>query len=314
MRQKLRIIIPIFNEEENITRLADELDEVLGKLQDYQSEVIWVDDGSTDRSWEHLEDLELPHKRIRLKRNYGQSTAIMAALDSIDSGLVITLDGDLQNDPGDIPSLLHVHEENKCIVLTYRERRKDHFFRRIPSKLANMLARKITGINVKDFGCTLKLFRKEDLAGLRINGEMHRLLSLYLVQNLQKFIQIPSNHRPRLFGVSKYGLGRSFKFIADLLLAKTLDQVKNRPLYFFGKFSLYIFVGGFIMSALAPLLYLINIKEYMDTTLIVGGLILIVAAITVLSLGLVSDLLVRSLTQIYPNLQYVITESFTRDS
>jgi glycosyltransferase involved in cell wall biosynthesis len=308
-RQKLRLIIPVFNEEENIALLAHELNQILPKLQEYQSEVIWVDDGSTDRSWERLVNLEFPHNRIRLNRNYGQSTAIMAGLDCIDSGLVITLDGDLQNDPSDIPSLLLAYEERNCIVLTYRETRKDHLIRRVPSKLANMFARKITGVGIKDFGCTLKLFRKEDVAGLRLNGEMHRLLSFYLVKNSNKFIQIPNNHRPRLFGASKYGLGRTFKFIADLLLAMTLDQVKSRPIYFFGKFSSYIFTAGIIMSASALVLYLLNVKEYFDTTLVVGGLIMMAAAVILLSIGLITDLLIRTLTQVYPGLHYVVQES-----
>jgi glycosyltransferase involved in cell wall biosynthesis len=205
------VIIPIFNEEKNIPILAKEIEVAFnGFSREY--EVVWVDDGSEDDSWAEITRLETPHRGIRLSRNEGQSSALMAGIDNSSFRSIITLDGDLQNDPADFPALIEEFERGNDVVAGIRNKRKDNLLtRRIPSRLANSIAGFFTGTKITDLGCTLRVFKKSLVEEDRIIGEMHRVLMIFFHNSAARISKIPVNHRARIHGKSKYGLLRTFK-------------------------------------------------------------------------------------------------------
>jgi glycosyltransferase involved in cell wall biosynthesis len=289
----ISIVIPVFNEFENVPLLADEIDEVMREIG-IQWECIWVDDCSTDGSWKSISALKQHHKGIQLQRNSGQSTALMAGIDQAFYEVILTLDADLQNDPHDIPKFLENFSDAVDVVTGYRTDRKDEIVRRkIPSKIANYLSRKITGVRVKDLGCTMRIFRKELIQRSRLVGEMHRVILVHFALSGARIIEIQTNHRKRIFGASKYGLERTLKFVADLLLAKLMNIITNKPLYFFGSTSLLTFLVSVLLSGTAILLRLSGIKDYIDTSLIVGSLILLSTSTLLFCLGLLAEVLLR---------------------
>ncbi len=287
------IVIPVFNEFENVPLLADEIDKVMWEIG-IEWECIWVDDCSTDKSWECISALKQQHKGLRLQRNSGQSTALMAGIDHAIYELILTLDADLQNDPYDIPNFLNNFSDAVDVVTGYRKSRKDDIVRRkIPSKIANFLSRKITGVSVKDLGCTMRIFRKELIQSSRLVGEMHRVILLHFALSGARIIEIPTNHRKRIHGESKYGLERTLKFVADLALVKLMNIITNKPLYFFGSTSLFTFLASILLSGTAILLRLSGTKDYIDTSLIVGSVILLSTSTLLFCLGLLAEVLLR---------------------
>jgi dolichol-phosphate mannosyltransferase len=303
------IVIPAFNEVANIPILAEEINNTLNSTE-FEWECIWVDDRSTDNTWGEICGLGGPHRGIRLSQNGGQSTALMAGIDHARAPMIITMDSDLQNDPADILRLIEHFTESVDVVCGFRRERKDATFsRKIPSKIANALARKVTGIKVKDLGCTLRLFRKDLILRNRLIGEMHRVLVIHFKNSGARIIEIPVNHRARKFGESKYGINRTFKFIADLILARVLTTLRSKPLYFFGLLSIMIFFTGFFSFASAFILRVFNFKTYIDSSLIVGSVILVATSLVTLSLGLVCEVLVRNAVNSDRSAQYTIDSS-----
>lgn len=289
----ISIVIPVFNEFENIPLLATEIDEVMRGVG-VQWECIWVDDCSTDRSWECITALSQHHQGIQLQRNSGQSTALMAGIDQASYEVILTLDADLQNDPNDIPAFLQHFSDSVDVVTGYRVARQDELIRRkIPSRIANNLSRKITGVNVKDLGCTMRVFRKELVLRSRLVGEMHRVILLHFALSGAKIVEIPTNHRKRIHGESKYGLERTLKFIADLLLAKLMTIITNKPLYFFGSTALVTFVVSICLFGTALALRFSGIKDYIDSSLVVGSMILLSTSTLLFCLGLLAEVLLR---------------------
>lgn len=289
----ISIVIPVFNEFENIPLLAAEIDEV---MQDIETkwECIWVDDCSTDRSWERISELSQQHQGIQLQRNSGQSTALMAGIDQTTYEVILTLDADLQNDPHDIPAFLENFSDGVDVVTGFRVARKDDLVRRkIPSIIANYLSRRITGVNVKDLGCTMRIFRKELIQRSRLVGEMHRVILVHFALSGARVVEIPTNHRKRIYGESKYGLERTLKFIADLLLAKLMNIITNKPLYFFGSTSLLTFLVSIGLSGTAIILRVSGIKDYIDTSLVVGSIVLLSTSTLLFCLGLLAEVLLR---------------------
>jgi glycosyltransferase involved in cell wall biosynthesis len=301
----LSIIIPINNEELNIPILAIEIARELENVIKY--EVIWVDDGSTDNSWKQIVQLGDFNKGIKLYKNYGQSSAIMAGILSAQSDLILTMDGDLQNDPKDIKRMLNIFSEEIDLVQGYRANRHDKIIsRKIPSYFANKFAEKILSKSLIDLGCTLRLFRSSLIESNKLMGEMHRIFGLYLVTNGANFIQIPVNHRPRINGKSKYGLERTYKFLADITLLKFMNTIVNKPLYLFFRFAILTLLSSITLLILAFMLRILNIKDYIDSVFIVGSLILFSTAILLLSLGLVSEILSRVYLSLNPKAQFTI--------
>jgi glycosyltransferase involved in cell wall biosynthesis len=304
----ISIVIPLFNEDENIPILAKQVEETMS-AHDISWECIWVDDGSTDRSWEAILGLSKDHRAIRLAKNSGQATAIMAGIDASRSDIIVTMDADLQNDPADIPKLLDHLSSEVDVVCGFRVDRQDKLLtRKMPSRIANKLARKITKVPVTDLGCTLRVFRKDLVRNVRILGEMHRLFIVHLFLDGARIAEIPVNHRERLHGKSKYGLERFFKFISDLILAKALNYISNKPLYMFGSLSLITLVLSLISISSAFILRLVGIKNYIDTSLVSASLILFSTSLILLSIGLFTELLVRQMLFSGAKVQYRIAK------
>lgn len=248
----LSVVVPIFNEEENIPLLHASLSRVLQE-QDFSYEVIYVDDGSTDGSFLQLSRLATydHHVRvIRLRRNFGQTAAISAGASHSSGEILVLMDGDLQNDPADIPRLLGKLNEGYDVVSGWRKNRKDaRLSRKLPSWLANRLISRVTGVHLHDYGCTLKAYRREVFKHIRLYGEMHRFIPAYAALAGATIAEIEVAHHPRRFGVSKYGISRTFRVVLDLLTLKFLGSFGTKPLYAFGIPGLTSLAFGGLLSA-----------------------------------------------------------------
>lgn len=295
--RSLSVVIPVYNEEENIPKLYEELKEVLEKLP-YYYEIIFVDDGSTDRTPQILEQLAAEDplvKVIRFRRNYGQTAAMYAGFQYASGDVIITMDGDLQNDPKDIPKLLEKIKEGYDIVSGWRKNRKDPFLSRIlPSKIANWIISKVTGVKLHDYGCTLKAYRKEVAKNFRLYGDMHRFLPAVAKSFGAKVSEVVVNHRPRLYGKSKYGLGRTVRVILDIFLVKFLNDYLNKPLYVFGPIGLTLMGLGFLI-----MLYLSVEKLFFGASiggrpLLILGVLLFLSGLQLLSTGIVAEVVIRT--------------------
>jgi len=307
----LSVVIPAYNEEENVPILYEKLKKVLDGLgQDY--EIIFVDDGSTDGTYQRLKQLaekDSKLKIIRFKRNYGQTAAMFASFEHAKGDVIITLDADLQNDPEDIPPLLEKLEEGYHVVSGWRKDRKDPFLsRRLPSMVANWLISKITGVHLHDYGCTLKAYRAEVVKDLELFGDMHRFLPALTKRRGAKITEVVVRHHPRMFGRSKYGIGRTVRVLLDIMLVKFLNEYINKPLYMFGSV-------GFLLLALGlfSLFYLIFLKLFLEEPigrrpLLTLSVLLILAGIQLISTGLLAELLVRIYYRTKDTKPYVIQE------
>ncbi len=270
------IVIPIYNEEDNIVKLSDS---ILNALPNLKYEILFINDGSTDNSEEIIEKLTNNHTNIHLinlRRNYGQTAAMQAGFDHSKGDIVIPMDGDLQNDPRDIPLLLNKINEGYDVVSGWRKDRLDKKFTRvIPSKIANHLISKISGLPLHDYGCTLKAYKKEVLNEIKLYGEMHRFIPIYASWEGAKVTEIPVRHHARIAGKTKYGLSRIPKVILDILVIRFFDKSLDRPIHLFGKFGLFMFFLAFVLALLA--LYL---KIFMNTSFILTPLPLLVVFFT----------------------------------
>jgi glycosyltransferase involved in cell wall biosynthesis len=293
----LSIVIPIYNEEKNIPILYKKLKSVLKRLP-VEHEIIFVDDGSTDRSREILEEISKKDDRVKVvefTRNFGQTSAMMAGMDISRGDVIITMDGDLQNDPEDIPRLLEKINEGYDVVSGWRKNRKDATIsRKIPSKVANWLIGKLTGVKIHDYGCTLKAYRSSVLKNVRLYGEMHRFIPAIasMVTATDKIIEIPVKHHPRLYGKSKYGISRTLKVIVDLLFVWFMKKFMQKPIHFFG-------IGGILLLLIgsAALLYLLTVKilghPIGGRPLLIISVLLILSGLQMITTGIVSEVLMR---------------------
>jgi glycosyltransferase involved in cell wall biosynthesis len=239
---EISVVIPLNNEEDNIPELYREIDAVC-RQKGYAFEIILVDDGSADHTLEKIRELAAAHPQCRylsLKRNYGQTAALAAGLDQARGDIIVTMDGDLQNDPADIPALVSKLGDGYDLVNGWRRRRRDPILASVlPSLVANAFIRKITGVNLHDTGCTLKAFRKEVLEDLHLYGEMHRFIPALLHWSGARIGELPVNHRPRTRGRSKYTLSKLPRVILDLINIKFLISYSTRPIQIFGKWGMY---------------------------------------------------------------------------
>lgn len=286
------IVVPLYNEEENVTLLISAISEVMAP---YRYELILVDDFSTDRTVEVIKALAKPHVvLIELKKNYGQSSALMAGIDFATGEYIITMDGDLQNDPSDIPMMIdRLDAGDYDLVVGQRQKRQDNLLRTFPSKVANFIIRRTTKLNVKDHGCALKVFNKETAKGLDLYGESHRFITLHAHMAGAKISEVPVKHHPRKFGVSKYGIGRTTKVINDLLLLLFNQKYLQKPIYFFGNFGLITFSVGMLIN-----LYLLILKilgyEIGGRPLLILGIFLVFVGIQFFTTGIIIDLLMKT--------------------
>lgn len=310
--ENFSIVIPVHNEVENISILASEIEQALNSL-DCDWECVWVDDGSTDFSWSEIKKLGPIHRGIKLSRNFGQSSAIMTGCDLAKFDIIVTLDSDLQNDPRDIPNLLQALDINFDCICGIRKNRKDSLIsRKIPSKIANKLARYITGIQITDLGCTLKVFRKYLVTDSRLIGEMHRVLPVYFHMSGAKLSEIEVNHRERRFGNSKYGLNRVFKFIADILLAKVMNKISTRPLYLFGSTALILLFTG-LLSFIVIISTILNsnfstYSSQHEINLVTFCAVIILGCTNIVLLGLLAELIIRKSNNSSELIRFNVTE------
>jgi len=288
----LSLVIPLFNEEENIQLLLKSIDEA---LNEYKFEIILVDDFSTDKTVNEIKKLNHPKvKLIEFRKNYGQSSALAAGFDNAEGDFIITLDGDLQNDPKDIlPMLQKLYAENWDVVVGIRNKRKDNFVKKLPSKIANFLIRKATKLNIKDHGCALKVFKKEIAKELNLYGEMHRFISLLAYLNGARVSEINVNHHPRIYGKSKYGLGRTFKVFNDILLILFQRNYLQKPLYLLGNLGIFFFALGAIINVYL-LIEKIMGNDIGDRPILILGVLFILVGIQLFTTGIVIDLQMRT--------------------
>ena len=261
----LSIIIPVYNEAESLPGLFEALDKVLADLP--ETEVVLVDDGSTDASFAELTKKAGEDNRFKVVRfavNAGQTAAIQAGIDYSSGEVLVFLDSDMQNDPADIPKLLAKLDEGHDVVSGWRKDRKDNPIKRnLPSRLANSLISKVSGVHLHDYGCTLKAYRREMLENVRLYGEMHRFIPVYASWQGAKITEMPVTHHARAFGSSKYGLERVFKVLLDMLVVKFFARYLTKPIYVFGGFG----ICSFLLSALS-LIWALCLKFFGDTSLI----------------------------------------------
>ena len=236
--KSLSIVVPVFNEEDNLPLLYEKINSELSKLVELEYEVILVDDGSQDKSPEILASLAAHDQRIRViffRRNFGQTAAMSAGFKHARGDVVIPMDADLQNDPVDIARLIKKVNEGYDVVSGHRQRRQDKFLSRVlPSMIANRLISWVSGVPLKDYGCTLKAYRREFVENIKLYGEMHRFIPIYARWQGAKITELPVNHHPRQFGESKYGIIRTFKVLLDLVTVKFLGTFSSKPIYVFG--------------------------------------------------------------------------------
>lgn len=293
----LSIVIPVYNEEDNLSLLHERIVSIMTQL-DYDYETIYIDDGSHDTSFTLLEQLaqqDTTVKVIRFTHNHGQTAALAAGIEHARGDAVVFMDADLQNDPSDIPMMLAKLDEGYDVVSGWRMHRQDAWLTRIlPSQLANGLISKITKVPLHDYGCTLKVYRREVLQGYRLYGEMHRFLPAYAAQVGAHIIEVPVKHYPRRHGHSKYGLERTLKVILDLFTVKFLNSYGQKPIYVFGSVgTLLIFISFILVS------YLLIDKFFYGSSLVRNPLLLMSVMFMILGvqsifMGLIGELLVRT--------------------
>jgi dolichol-phosphate mannosyltransferase len=291
------VIIPIYDEQDNIDPLFDALLPVLRALR-RNFEIIAVNDGSRDSSLQRLRAVStnIPElKVIDFRRNYGQTAAIMAGIDYASGEIIITIDADLQNDPADIPILLVKLDEGFDVVSGWRQFRKDQAIRRsFPSRVANRFISWISGVHLKDYGCTLKAYRRDVLKDVRLYGEMHRFIPIYASWMGARTTELPVRHHPRRFGASKYGLERIGKVILDLIVVKFLDQHFVKPIYVFGGFGLFTLALSFLSAAAMFYLKFIKGLSMILTPLPLLTALTFLVGFMSLLMGLLAEMLVRT--------------------
>lgn len=290
----ISVVIPLYNEEENVRELHDRLKAVLDSL-DREYEIIYVDDGSIDNTLSILEEIQSLDPTVMIlsfRRNFGQTAAFAAGFDFARGDIVVTMDGDLQNDPNDIPKLVEMIKTND-LVSGWRKKRKDPFFsRRLPSMIANWLISKVTGVKLHDYGCSLKAYRRDVIKNLRLYGEMHRFIPAVASWYGVRVAEVETTHHPRLRGKSKYGITRTVKVVLDLITVKFLQSFSTKPLQFFGFFGI---AGGFLGFLI--LLYL-SIEKILGRPiggrpLLLLGALLVIVGIQFIGMGLLGEMIVR---------------------
>lgn len=310
---ELSIIIPLFNEEKNIEELHRNITGVL-KPMNRKYEIILVDDGSSDDTVEKIKILAASDhhtKAVCLRRNFGQTAAMMAGIDHSIGEIIIPMDGDLQNSPDDIPNLLEKLEQGYDVCSGWRKDRKDKkLSRRLPSQIANYIISKISGVPLHDYGCSLKAYRREVLADVKLYGEMHRFIPIYASWSGARITEIPVSHYPRIHGTSNYGIGRTFKVILDLLVVKFLSDYSTKPIYIFGGFGLLNILMSIISFMFMLYLKFFDNTSFISTPLPLLSVFFFIMGFLCVLLGLLAELLVRIYHESQDKPVYMIRETY----
>ena len=313
---ELSVVIPVFNEADNIEPLVRKLTSVMqGIGKSY--EIILVDDGSTDGSFDTMKRIcgSFDNLRIiRFRKNFGQTSAFSAGFDHARGSIVVTMDADLQNDPEDIPLLLEKLGDGYDIVSGWRRNRHDSFFtRRLPSRIANYLISSLTGVPLHDYGCSLKAYRIEVLNNIRLYGEMHRFIPAVASWMGISVGEIEVRHAPRVSGQSSYGIMRTVRVLLDLLTVKFLLGFSTKPIQVFGLFGLISLMAGFLMSIYLSVGKILMGHSLSNRPLLLMAVLLIIFGVQLLSLGLIGELVVRTYYESNKKVTYVIKEILQSD-
>jgi glycosyltransferase involved in cell wall biosynthesis len=309
------IVVPLYNEEATVPRLCAALDDAVAKLEagGRSTEVLIVDDGSRDDSYPRLKAAAATRpwmRLIRFRRNFGQTAAMAAGFDRARGAVLVPMDADLQNDPDDIPLLLGRLEEGYDIVSGWRKNRQDKALsRRLPSKIANWLIGRVSGVRLHDYGCTLKAYRREVLEPVRLYGEMHRFIPVYAKWSGARITEQVVRHHARKEGKSKYGLARTLKVLLDLTTVKFLGDYSTKPLYLFGLWGMLSILGGIAAGAVTVIEKLMNPTLYAHRNpLLLLAVMLFVVGVQLIGMGLLAELLVRTYHESQQKPVYLIAE------
>ena len=316
---ELSILVPVYNEFDNVKPLHEELDAVL-RPSGMRYELIFVDDGSTDGTAARLaqiQDLDPDHVRVAfLRHNSGQTAALSAALDLARAPILVPMDGDRQNDPADIPRLIDHLNQGYDVVSGWRKDRQDHFLsRKVPSWLANRLVARISGVHLHDFGCTMKAYRRKVLEGVRLYGEMHRFIPIFAAWQGARVTEMVVNHRARTAGKTKYGLGRTLNVVLDLILIRFLRRYAQRPIHLFGRVGLWSILLSF--ATFAAMLYFKYIHEFVtglpnktfvETPLPLLTVFLFLMGVQSILMGVLAEMVMRTYYESQSKTTYLLDE------
>lgn len=290
---KLSVVVCVYNEEENI---KPQIQRIAEALEGYAYEMVFVDDGSKDNTLKELYSVEHPRLRVvELKKNYGQSLALMAGIDYATGEYIATMDGDLQNDPSDLPRMLKIAEEEGFdMVAGNRANRKDGMvLRKIPSRIANYIIRSTTDVHLKDYGCALKVLKADLAKDLGLYGELHRFVPVLAHLEGARITQVDVKHHARQFGKSKYGLSRTFKVVSDLLLMLFFKKYMQKPMHLFGNVGVALFMVGLLINAYLLVLKLMG-QDIWGRPLIILGMMLLFGGIQFITIGIVVEIQMRT--------------------
>lgn len=312
----LSIVVPIYNEEESIAPLYAAIVEAMAGAT-FSYELILVDDGSADSSWSLLKEIAAKDRRvkaIRFRRNFGQTAAMAAGFGAARGRVVIPMDGDLQNDPTDIPRLIDKIDEGYDVVSGWRRDRKDTFInRKLPSMIANGLISRMTGVHLHDYGCTLKAYRREVLEGINLYGEMHRFVPALASQVGARVAELPVRHHPRRFGTSKYGISRTVRVVLDLMTVKFLLSYSTKPIQLFGKWGIYTLFSGGLCGAVTLYMKLFESVSMNRNPLLILTAFLLFMGVQFIVLGLLGEVNARTYYEAQGKPIYVVKERLNVD-
>ena len=293
----ISVVVPLYNEEDNVQLLYEEIKGVLDTMAE-QAEIVFVDDGSRDTTLAKLEVIQAGDDHVRvvsLRRNFGQTAAMTAGFDHARGGVIITMDGDLQNDPHDIPQLVGKLNEGYDVVTGWRYDRQDPFLsRKLPSQLANRLISRVTGVGLHDYGCTLKAFRREVIENINLYGEMHRFIPAIASGMGISFTEVKVNHRARRFGTSKYGISRTIRVVLDLITVKFMLSYATRPLHVFGTVGVVSSLLGVTIGLILTVQRQLFGIGLANRPLLLLAVLLIFMGIQFITIGLLAELVVRT--------------------
>ncbi len=314
-RPVVSIVVPIHNELESIPHLLNAVSEVLQTAR-LSYEILCVDDGSTDGSDRLLRQLALERDdlcAVLLRRNYGQTAAMAAGFSDATGQVIVTIDGDLQNDPTDIPLLVEVLAEDYDLVSGWRQNRQDKSLTRvIPSKIANWLIGRVTGVKLHDYGCSLKAYRAELVADMNLYGELHRFLPALAFIEGARITEVPVKHHARQFGQSKYGLDRTFRVVMDLLTISFMRTFLTRPMHVFGSFGLFFGAAGLLIAAHLAYVRLIVGENIGQRPLLILAVVLLLAGLNLFSVGILAELSMRTYHESQGRPIYRVRETVSR--
>lgn len=307
----LSVIVLVYNEVESIGPLYKELSGVLEGL-DTPYEIVYIDDGSRDGSTEKMAQLAHDDSHVRVvsfRRNFGQTAAVQAGIDNSRGDVLVFLDGDMQNDPHDIPRLLERINEGYDVVSGWRKNREDAATRVLPSRIANWIIARVTGVRLHDFGCTLKAYRREVIDDVKLYGEMHRFIPVYASWVGARITEMPVNHRKRAFGHSKYSLSRTSRVMLDLITVKLLGSYSTKPIYFFGFTAFALWVLAFICAAIVIIQKLLPPYPYAhNNPLLLLAVFLAIVGVQLILMGLLAELSIRTYHESQGKSVYVVRE------